>query len=565
MLRLPCSLTAVRGEEEPDEDHEGVVFEKRLKSIEENIQEMKDMFMSKTHADSEDRRHSQSSSDSRDIATDNGGRPTSSDALRQGGLDVRNELAPMTVIRNIDYKIFSRNERYEPMQEGSAELVQWIKQRPQYCHKMSAIFIQKCAGYVIRHSVANCSPLLLGVMTLQGMRLDMESTHDDLQRQLFPLVRNLLAIGLMTSPLRHDDIEAMMYMAHFNVARKPLQPIFDSWLLTGYAIKLYILSVRFADIVSRTESPLKHTTEHDLYLFRLWNSLCQCHLQYAGASCRQVVIPSDYLAQCSKIVLLEGANQNDAITVTEIKLLTKLSQIPMDRNILSFIGDWYENALPLFPSDKAKSLAISYYYALVIASHRPEAEITPEQAAFVAENCKSVIALFLELGAGSIEAMPNYPLCILIYACIILCKTNTPDHQGTLILMTKVYWYISHLGVKPRDITHSIANIIKNVIETSNNVKLDHINSSNIKLESSQGMHTGHGVSMQPQSTMGNMPLNRHLTDANLDSVEMSNLEEHRSAQKPPSSILDEYVVNSMDVTRYSSYDDFFEKVFSMV
>ncbi|CAN6612962.1 hypothetical protein TRVA0_005S01882 [Trichomonascus vanleenenianus] len=508
------------------------------------------------------------------------------------------ENAPLIIIRDIDHRLFNRHSRYESVYYASNEIYNWISQRPQYANQMVSVFRQKCGGYMLMFGLADekdgdgdimykldlfnqnrfvqggMSPLLAGVLILQGMRCDDKDTHDELQPQLFDTVRRVLSTSLMTSPLYLCDLEAMLYIAQFNVARKPKQPIFDSWLLTGYAIKLFLLSVPFGSFISRLDEGLGQGM--DLYTMRLWNGLCLCHLQYALASGKPVLIPSEYLNQCSKIAAIRNRMPSDLINVGEIAMLVLLAQLQISASdgsssnsssyssqqqytgTYSELERWKSEFWNVLEIDSARSLHIGYDYChVVLACRQLKQNPTDPKAYQVAiDRSSSIIRHFLDLSPSSIEAMPNYPLCILIYAAMTLCRFihQSRDRHATLNLIARIYWYLYHIGNQPRDIVHSISNIIKSLVE-------------NVTQQPQYQPIIQPTTSVIDQPVAGMLPDQTGAPDQtripNQAEVELNSPLDGlpNMAQGPPSSASSTDAIP--DISQYATYDEFFEGIYS--
>ena len=99
-----------------------------------------------------------------------------------------------------------------------------------------------------------------------------------------------------------------------------------------------------------------------------------------------------------------------------------------------------------------------------------------------------------------IDSMPNYPLIVLTYACLTLCKfinysTTIQQKNETLNLIGKIYWYLYHIaGELPKVIVHSIAHIIKDLLEKT--MAPSTLNSSSVPLLYTLPTvrHNGHNV-----------------------------------------------------------------------
>lgn len=491
-------------------------------------------------------------------------------------LDKATNKAPLVVIRDIDYKLFERLDKYATMRTASQDLGHWTVENvsQELRVKLTDCFFSKCAPYTITDSPAKSlhddpqtnPSLLMGVLMLQGMRCDSECTHDILQPQLFAIVRSLMGTALMTSPLQLSDIEALMYVAAFNIARKPVQPIFDSWLLTSYAVKLFILSVSFFEFIERASQGM--STPEDLYALRLWNSICLVHYQYAILTGRPVLIPKQYLDQCSLIFRIPGNTMNDAIVLAEVRLYQALvtSQAQQSMRHLTM---WKEQHIHEYEADRqlSRNLSIGYEFCLIVfarkygdvdantasgsgnggaressASPTPH---TPETMRGVAiESSVNILNCILDLPPSRISGMPNHPLCVLIYAVMTLCDyfQYTPASVNSLSLIVRTYWYLCHMGEQSRDIINSIARIIKSIIQSARKGATDLFPARARTTNSAMASPEAH-IKDDPQAYSLSSPIQAHMPEG--DGTEP--------------------VFEMPDITQYATFDDFFDGVFSYV
>lgn len=541
-------------------------------------------------------------------------------------LDRYTNKAPLVVIRDIDYKLFERLDKYATMRVAAEDLGIWITENaPRELQiKLVNCFLSKCAPYIVPGSPAhtffdsgdNEPSLMLGVLMLQGMRCDDECTHDTLQPQLFNIVRSLMGTALMTAPLRLCDIEALLYVAAFNIARKPKQPIFDSWLLTSYAIKLFILSVSFDGFSERANQAT--ATADDLYALRLWNYLCLVHYQYAILTGRPVIIPKQYVDQCTIIFRIPGNTMGDAVVLAEVRLYQALLMSQAHQSV-QYLSAWKEMHVRELEADRVvgKDLAIGYEFCLIVFARRfgdsgsdrtgdisasgvgtgeatgsTSSSPTPSHEAMrtsAIESSVRILHCILDLPPSRISGMPNHPLCVLIYAVMTLCHyfAYTPLALDALSLIVRTYWYLCHLGEQSRDIINSIAGIIKSIIQTARKGAVD--------LFPARAGGVGKTVSVMPladleigspskssqqqqQNVDGSSTFNTiklaqssNEDDADEDGEDASLQYQQQSQQDTPQQRTDlsgneeEPVFEMPDITQYATFDDFFDGVFSYV
>lgn len=472
--------------------------------------------------------------------------------------------APLKVIRQIDHQLFRRGERYDQMREACDEITEWITSRRDYCDKVSSQFEQKCGDFLVQAGIdgvinvkaravkalelqtvktnggssltdgpGGSTSLLYAVLVLQGMRCDEQSAHETTQPELFKLIRRAISASLITNPLNLEDIEALLYTARYNAARRPKQPVLDSWLLTSHAITLLLSSVNVKlAIDSATNECYSYEEDYALYVFRLFNELVLCHLQYALSLGKSIHVPWDLIKQSNSITAARGHTINDSITAAEIKLLYTLSTITTKTTAAtSPLEAWKVDNTELYSHDKYHQLSIEFHYSnLLLCSQKLKDNFSTTDKTAMAkqtiEHANSIVNCFLSLNADKIEALPNYPLCILVYACMTLCKLVSSsvvnDRHTQISMVTRVYWYLYHIGERPRDIVYTIANIIKSLVEDSNN------------------------------------------NDDNNTGVKRAFEEDAPLPPPPPQQ--DEITVelqNLPDIAQYATYDEFFEEIFN--
>jgi hypothetical protein len=442
--------------------------------------------------------------------------------------------------------LFKRKDRYEEMTVALGELQDWVGQKPDYCLQMSNIFKSKCHKYLIESSPYlknSYNPevnLLYGVLILQGMRCsynDQLLEQDQIyQAQLFSIIRRILSTALMTSPLKIQDLEAMLYMSIYNAARKPKQPIFDSWLLTGYAIKLFLVSFDLED-------------DHDAsgYTYEIWNNLCACHLEYALSSGKPILIPGNCLDRCSNIRKYRQPATDDVI-LAEISLLGRMDGQATEATLEQWKTSNYHYFRQNHNSntDEISFIELVYSYCFVITTSDHQKAI---------EFSASIIRGFLMKTAEDIDSMPNFPLIVLIYACLTLCKlinysTTMQQKSETLNLIAKIYWYLYHIaGEQPKVILHSIAHIIRDLLEKT--MASPTPNSSSVPL-----------LPRQPTSVTTATTSNVSPIDAmpvNMNDISYTLPPSDQQLKQPP------MAPQQLDMSQYSSFKEFFDGVFSYV
>lgn len=439
-------------------------------------------------------------------------------------LDKNVDRAPLSVIWDIDYKLFDRSEKYATMRAASVEMDTWISAyiEPALEQRLKDSFYSRCQCYIIPNTAIEArelSSLMRGILLLQGMRCDESATYDRLQPQLFTIVRSLTGTAMMTAPLQISDIESLLYMAMFNIARKPRQPIFDSWLLTSHAIRLFILSMRFHEIARR--GARVQLTAEDEYNLRVWNGICLVHYQYAVLTDRPVVIPEEYLAVCE---LLAGVTEFDTRTLAEIKLYQAAMAAKATGNI-SLLRRWYtQHGATSSSSTISPDLRLSYDLCIIIL----------EPPARQIEASIRVLNLLLLLPRERIAGMPNHPLIVIIYAAMTLCRhlPTTTEVGEHLTLIVRSYWYLAQIGERSRDIVDSIARIIKSVIMATR--KGGEILNQFVPAKS---------PNPEPQSAPSPLPQQQH--------------------EGLPNDTLDDSVLDMLDLSHYASFDDFFDGIFT--
>lgn len=552
VLRLECSLEGVTSGE--DDQQQQQKREEQIKREEQNG----------TSSNGEIERMLRKVSDQLDRLESRGG---GLDGGKQGQGEIGFERgfegldAPLQIIRQIDHRLFQRGERYDQMREACDELTVWIGQRRDYCDQVLRKFEQKCEDFLVQgeegvrqrateglelsrqeliygndkrvpgsltDGPGGPSSLLYAVLVLQGMRCDEGSAHEETQPELFKMIRRALSATLITTPLRLPDIEAVLYTAVYNAARKPRQPILDSWLLTGYGITLLLSSV---DVRGAIEVVTMAREEDEnmgagraLYIFRLFNELALCHLQYALSLGKPIHVPADLLSQSAFITAARNHTKRDAITAAEIRLLSTLARvISSSSNSTAAFQSWRADYQELFTCDKYNQLEVGFHYSHLLLCTR-KLKTSPDDteiARRAIDHANCIVKGFLQLTSNQVEALPNYPLCVLVFGCLTLCRlvsSSVGNRHAQISMVTQVYWYLYHIGERPRDIVYTIANIIKSLVEGTG--------SSTDEMDSTTDVGTKRTFEQ---------------VDDQL-SMELQNLP---------------------DISQYSTYDEFFEGIFS--
>lgn len=463
--------------------------------------------------------------------------------------------APLRVIRAIDYKLFDRVDFYNVLKnDETCRQVEMLLDEigVEECDRLAAEFLSQCRPFV-NGTMLGGTTLLRAALVLQGMRTDDVSTHDETQPILFGKVKLLIGTALLTSPLRVQDIEALLYMAQFNAARKPKQPILDSWLLSSYAINQFIQSFDVADILGSLGSA---ETKH---LVKMFASLCLTNLQYAVSTFRPFSVPKTYMDFMFEDPVRSMMKAEDPYTLAELELYAAFKE--------GTVNSWYNNNTTLMmPADdepkkrgrpckkledgdkklRAALLYNAYLYCKIIAVRNNTEGGEGEREGIT--HSMSVLKTFLKITQPQVLAMPNYPLCILLYAVMTLCdfagevkveskpkSKSKKKKEEPFPLIVEVYWHLYHLGLKQRDIINSIARIIKSLVQNATNRSIEGFGIPNPPNPANvQGEAEAEGTA--PSSVNG--------TDTELFPLE---------------------TLDFPDISQYESFDDFFEGMFSYV
>lgn len=506
VLKMPCSLTYEKKIETPERinDAEQVVGDSgdgRLDRIERQLGEVL-MRLDSSAGNSPDKRLPDRRSKSSEYKYfENLGKK------KWNYLDNSTFNAPLNVISRIDARLFGRVDRYISFAKlCEREFFEtFYKDNRELCIRLASDFLKIAHFWIvpggikeITHEYVKEHPFITAVFVLLAMGFDENYSYVKEQEDLYWIVRKLLAMATTTSPLTDHDVEAILYCSLYNIARKPAQPLLDSWMVSSDGLKQTMLCTSFQKIIKRRNA--KQYKEKDLFHLRIWTLLCVCHLQYSIGNGRPQLIPDDFLEVCDAVIDYPLSNLEDNINYALVKLCKQVHDMFYDKdliiNLIKYeqvedieevrcfkideLHRWMEHWKELIDNDGAGTLLFNFDFYHVILSRRfissfkevsdfkilKYMEIGYNTAMY---HSRRILNRFLELPKTMVKGCPSFLLTQIVYACLTLYdfqgKFENKFNMKSLNLVSRVYWHLNHVGETKNDATDTVGQIIKTLVD----------------------------------------------------------------------------------------------------
>jgi hypothetical protein len=422
-------------------------------------------------------------------------------------LDNSTYNASLNVISRIDAKLFGRVDRYHAFAKlcESEFLDTFYKNNQEFCIRLAANFLNYAHFWIVPGGIKEIShdyvlkhPFIAAVFVLLAMGFDENYSYIEEQAELYWIVRRLLAMALTTSPITDHDAEAILYCSLYNIARKPAQPLLDSWMISSDGLKQMMLCTSFQKIEDRIKA--KVYEQDDLFHLRIWTLLCVCHLQYSIGSGRPHLIPNDYLDICEYIIEYPQSNLEDNVNYALVRLtkqvhrmfytrdltlnLIKYEQIEDIDNVKCFkfeeLHHWREHWKELIDNDMSGTLMFNFdFYHIIlsrrfIASYKDVCDFKVVKYMEIAYHTaihysRSILERFLKLPKVMVKGSPSFLLTQIVYSCLTLYdfqgKFEIKFNMKSLNLVSRVYWHLNHVGETKNDATDTVGQIIKTLVD----------------------------------------------------------------------------------------------------
>ncbi|CDK27006.1 unnamed protein product [Kuraishia capsulata CBS 1993] len=407
--------------------------------------------------------------------------------------------APLNVIKRIDSQLFNRADRSDPLKKACDEFIQFYFSNEEICIQLAKSFLEISHFWIIPGGIKEIDrryvlehPFITCVFVILAMCFDENYMYVKEQEQLYWLTMKLLGVVVVTDPLTDHDIEALLYLSLYNIARKPKQTQTDNWLISGIGIKHLMLSLDIRGISTKVNT-LHRFEALDLYHLRIFNSLCSCHLQNSLGTGQPVMITKEYFDVHSLALKFPNATFGDAIKVSEIELYlmtVRLITSPSSKNrsttAFDELQEWEENWRHLIKRDVAGLLTFAYHFCYILllknltkttqdrSSKSASAPIITTDIGHTAlvHHAFKILELFLNLKPKLVRGSPSFSLAQIVYACVTLCdslSTMDADQKNTaLSLISKVYWHLNQIGEKMNDATDTVGKIVMSLVERAN-------------------------------------------------------------------------------------------------
>lgn len=448
-------------------------------------------------------------------------------------LDFYTSSSPASLTDQIDYSLFQKSNDYATFRTLCNEFIELFTQNQSFYQKLAKSFLKISHFWIIPGGIKNITPeyvfehpFISCIFVLIGMCFDDSHNYVNEQKTLFELAMKLLGKALLIDNLTDHDIEAIVYIATFNISRKSEANQFklNKWLITNFAMNHIIIAFRFQDIFTKVLLARSYDKDQ-LFHLRIYNSLLIAFLQASLDNNRPVFITNDYL-NFAKLILKfpEGLILvGDKIIVSKLDLLflvvnlinnekfavgilndikdPRLSRFVDEKNMVLRIPEmenWKQQNKHLIRSDIAKILINAFYYYYIYLSKRilKDLEIKYkilyplQMKSFTLQQLKSLDLLkkicfktsikycfkllrnTLDLNAYFIKGSPMFQFDQIIYASLTLLNslasmTSFKNKRRTIELIGKNYWNLKKLGIKKNDATDTLEKVLKLIIDAA--------------------------------------------------------------------------------------------------
>ncbi|ODV88088.1 hypothetical protein CANARDRAFT_26246 [[Candida] arabinofermentans NRRL YB-2248] len=448
---------------------------------------------------------------------------------------IHDSLAPLNVIKQIDSKLFKRVNKKAPFTKICDEFLKFYFENERLCLELSRSFLEISHFWIIPGGVTQIDrkyvvehPFITCVFVILAMCFDENYKYVKEQNQLYLLTAKLLGVALVTEPLTDHDIEAILYISMYNIARKPKQSEFDCWLLSSMGLKHSIISIDYKNIMDRVSKNIFNAD--DMFHLRIFNSMCSVHFQNAIGYGRPIMVPANFYDLHSLTIKFPKATVGDAIKVAELDLYMILSNDLSNQNyfkggineddgllVFSDLVDWKNKWSKIIEQDVSQMLTFAFNFSQIMLSrkyiylYKERNELNHERL-LVAYNtaCQfsfDMLDKLLSLSNNLVKGSPSFQLNQIVYACVTLCDfldvMKPYERKMTLNLISKIYWHLNKIGEKMNDATDTIAKIIKQLVELANeNHKLvdqKQLNKRGTSVRSGDGLKRDGSLTQQQQ------------------------------------------------------------------
>lgn len=434
--------------------------------------------------------------------------------IKKNYLDNSIRNSPNFIITSLDFKLFKRIKSYEIFSNLVNEK---FIQNFYYKHKelvlnLSSDFLKIAHFWIIPGGINEIDedyvlehPFITSVFVLISMTFDENYEYVTEQKELNSIVKEILSLSLITKPLTDHDIEAILYCCIFNISRKPLQSLLDTWSLSGDGIKKMISSINFINIENRVSND--EFDDNDLFHLRIWILLNINHLFNSIGYGRPNLTPTDYYKNDIGDLILRFPNIviGDKINYYLLKLmkliykmfysnelfenLIKFNEIKETDGVLLFnfkdFSDWYDNCKDIIESDSSGILlfTIDYYYITFskrFVSFYKKHDLKDKILAKYLNigyntaiyHAQRILERFLELPGNWIRGSPIHLWNQVVYSCLTLYEFNdrVNEENNSLNLISRIYWKLNQINEAKNDFTDTVGQIIKSLVDVNNHL-----------------------------------------------------------------------------------------------
>jgi hypothetical protein len=448
-------------------------------------------------------------------------------SVKNNYLDNSVRNSSTNVINSIDSRLFKRTDSYQNFEKLCRDefLSKFYTSYTSLTLKLSSDFLKTAHFWIIPGGITNITdeyvqhhPFITAVFVLIAMSFDENYQYADEQQELHWIVKRLLGLAVVTTPLTDHDAEAVLYCCIYNISRKPLQPLLDTWSLSADGIKSLMLCVNFTDIKRRVVNEGEFD-DVDLFHLRIWTSLSINHLASSIGYGRPHLIPPDYYDDdlAETVVQFPAMTLGDNINYAQLKLMkitynmfhskslfervikfNEFETINVNEKSLTIfkfrdLDDWFHESKNLISLDTSGTLLFNLEFYYITLSKRFVSfyrKINQRNNPIVEKYLKiglntavyysiQILNRAVELPSSLIRGSPSSFWNQVVYSCLTLYEFNDklpPEDfniDSSLNLISQVYWRLNKIGEIKNDATDTVGQIIRSLVDVSHQNQSD--------------------------------------------------------------------------------------------
>lgn len=424
-------------------------------------------------------------------------------------IPIREDLsAPLNLINKIKTVLINREkdvgkesnfeEKKSDFMKGNEKFIEFYLKNEVICLQLAKEFLENSHYYIIPGGISIIDrdyvlehPFITCIFVLIAMMLSRKYEKTEIQNELKEILNNIIYSIQNKDLLSDHDIESILYACIYDIGE------FDKWILSTSGLMHYFLSVDTRSIIERVVNE-NVFLDDDLFHLRILNALCSCHLQTAIGMGRSIMINDNWWKVYTLTVIFPNATVGDAIQVAQLDLFKILVKDLKDKEYFQkyqFLEsmeqkqklftpcnliEWRQKWDKIISKDVSLVTYYSYYFSYIILSRKfieVFSKTLSNDQMNIAFNTAShysfeLLKTFLDSEFKFIKGIPSFQLNQVLYACITLFEylvfMNIEDRKKTLNIITKTYWNLNKTGQELNEVTNTIAQIIRKLVELAN-------------------------------------------------------------------------------------------------